>query len=528
MTIDERIAAELRRHAPEVDEHMAWDRIRSAAPARRRSKTIRLVAMSAAAFGFVLLAFILAPYLSSDSDPAADAASPFLGTWATDDPVDGTPAHLVIHASEDGSLEMVMQDDVAFYQIVEDRLGFVCSGGAATTTGTGGLQAENELVFPAPVATCDDQPVEGLPPLEEVLENLTFTYDPETDTLTDNLTDNSESVWTRVDTELTEFLNGFLEARVAGEGAQQYLNGTPEEDIPLLYATSSGAPYERAEFEHVRGIQWPDGRMAVKARLFAGDTVVEQLVFWRPGDRLGLDYVPHGYATEIAPTTENGEPLTMPVNFFDGEVTLQAAHPWIFVDYPMGPLGRLIPEGTVAGTTDGGERSDWDEFWVITDPAVAMGFPDALANATIEGRDAETGCPVSPANVAALVESIQSYPGLEATAPVAVNAGEAEALMMDVGIAAGATVTAAIDEQGNYCENGILNPIFGRNFEMAVLDSVYAGNATGERMRLYLFDMPGGSSMRTIAIAIVAPESSFDRAVAAAAPVVESAEFQAP
>jgi hypothetical protein len=53
--------------------------------------------------------------------------------------------------------------------------------------------------------------------------------------------------------EVTEFLNGFLEARITGEGAQQYLNSLyPDilwEAIPLLYPTSSGAPYERAEFE---------------------------------------------------------------------------------------------------------------------------------------------------------------------------------------------------------------------------------------------------------------------------------------
>ena len=46
MTIDERIAAELRRHAPEVDEHAAWDRIRSAVPARRRGRA-RVVGVGA-------------------------------------------------------------------------------------------------------------------------------------------------------------------------------------------------------------------------------------------------------------------------------------------------------------------------------------------------------------------------------------------------------------------------------------------------------------------------------------------------
>ena len=48
MTIDERIASELRRQAPQVDEQMAWDRIESAAPLRRRGRAIRLLAVSAA------------------------------------------------------------------------------------------------------------------------------------------------------------------------------------------------------------------------------------------------------------------------------------------------------------------------------------------------------------------------------------------------------------------------------------------------------------------------------------------------
>ena len=47
-------------------------------------------------------------------------------------------------------------------------------------------------------------------------------------------------------------------------------------------------------------------------------------------------------------------------------------------------------------------------------------------------------------------------------------------------------------------------------------------------MRLYLFDAPAGASLRILAIAIVAPESTFERAVTAATPVVNSIEFQTP
>ena len=63
-------------------------------------------------------------------------------------------------------------------------------------------QGDNALVFPSPALTCDDgsQP-EALigPPLEEQLQNLTFTYRPESDTLIDNFGER----WTREGAERT-------------------------------------------------------------------------------------------------------------------------------------------------------------------------------------------------------------------------------------------------------------------------------------------------------------------------------------
>jgi hypothetical protein len=99
---------------------------------------------------------------------------------------DGSTMTMVIEASEDESIEMLVHDDFAS----------VCSGAPSTMTGTGGSEGDNELVFSSPVLTCDDgsQP-EALsgPPLAEQLQNLTFTHDPGTDTLTDNF----GPVWTR-------------------------------------------------------------------------------------------------------------------------------------------------------------------------------------------------------------------------------------------------------------------------------------------------------------------------------------------
>jgi hypothetical protein len=93
---------------------------------------------------------------------------------------------MVIQASEDGNVEMLVHDDLAS----------VCSDGPSTMIGSGGFEGDEKLVFPSPVLTCDDgsrPEALGGPPLEEQLQNLTLTHDPGTDTLADNF----GSVWTR-------------------------------------------------------------------------------------------------------------------------------------------------------------------------------------------------------------------------------------------------------------------------------------------------------------------------------------------
>jgi hypothetical protein len=47
----------------------------------------------------------------------------------------------------------------------------------------------------------------------------------------------------------------------------------------------------------------------------------------------------------------------------------------------------------------------------------------------------------------------------------------------------------------------------------------------GERMRLYLLDLPDGMSNRILAIAIAAPAPDFEHVTEVAAPIVESFEF---
>src|SRR5262249_4064550 len=90
-----------------------------------------------------------------------------------------------------------------------------------------------------------------------------------------------------VEAQATGILEDFLQARIDGAGAEE-LAGFPQDDefaaqrrglgIALLYATSTGAPYTRAEHELVGGPAWPGGEVTFKVRLFAENdaTVVEQ------------------------------------------------------------------------------------------------------------------------------------------------------------------------------------------------------------------------------------------------------------
>jgi hypothetical protein len=441
-----------------------------------------------------------------------DLRSAFLGTWISTSDADGGTQTITITAVQEGAVEIVVTDDIAS----------VCTGTPSTMTGTGHLEDTTRLVIPTPDYRCDDgrepKALSG-PSLEEQLRGLTFVRDAQAESLTDNL----GGVWLReieatpsldptmpatppTEAEVSALLNGFLEARVAGSGAQPYLSN-PEEQVPLLYATSTGASYDHAEFEQVRGIEWPYGDTAYQVRLFAGTTVVEQLHFVRADRPLALEYDSHGFASDIAPTTENGLPVAMPYTALDGHVTLRAPHPWVFFDGRSDRVftGHLIPEGPgVRPTTDGGQRIDWDEFFLIADP-------------TLGG----IGCGATPDPVSAeaLAARLQSIPGVGTTAPVAVGVGEAQGLMIDVAIPAGATVNHAFNEGGDPCVSDVLRALAG--------DQGYTDTATGEQMRLFLLDVPEGLSVHTMAIEIVAPNATFKRAVEAAAPVVDSIEFHA-
>lgn len=319
---------------------------------------------------------------------------------------------------------------------------------------------------------------------------------------------------------VTELLNGFLQARIAGTGAEEYL-AVPESSShfpPLLYQTTAGARYDRAEVEPVTGIEWPTVRSAYKVRLFAGDTVVEQLIFWAADfDPPKLFYNKFGYTTDIAPTTENGQPVASTYDYFGGQVTLRAAHPWVMSSSGVIGGGRLMPEGPgMPPTTDGGERTEWDQLILMADPE-HIPFDEGCLSGT------------TAVDATSLADSIRSDPGLETTAPAAVTVGGADGVTMDVRRFSGASLCASVNEDGSFTDHWpVLYPIFADGWERNEFNGHYSYQSSGEWMRLYLLDVPEGSSMRILAIAVAAPRSTFDRAVEAAAPVLNSVEFHTP
>jgi len=99
---------------------------------------------------------------------------------------------------------------------------------------------------------------------------------------------------------------------------------------------------------------------------------------------------------------------------------------------------------------------------------------------------------------------------------------------MDVMMAAGASVCARVTATGNLADDpGILSLLRDPDGGATVANGFETSQASGEWMRLYLIDAPAGSSLRILAVAIIAPESTFERAVEEAVPVVNSIEFHA-
>jgi hypothetical protein len=266
-----------------------------------------------------------------------------------------------------------------------------------------------------------------------------------------------------------ERLERFLVARVAGRGAERmvdvYADDWVVREVPLLYATTSGIPYERFEFERVDGPAWPyGGYITFSVRLFAADgaTVVEQEIHshWDGGRSVGIE----GGLALGGPTTENGQPVPMLFKQFNGEITFTSPslNAWSFAD---------------------------DGLMDYTDPAVF--WPDCARG------------PV-PADAAAFAQAVVADPNFDATEPVAARVGGLEAVSMDVALAPGGRVCLAYRSDARRWIHA-LEP--------------------GKRMRLFLVDLPEDMSMRTLAITIMAPDERFEELTEEATPIIDSIEF---
>jgi hypothetical protein len=278
------------------------------------------------------------------------------------------------------------------------------------------------------------------------------------------------------DAEATAMLEAFLQARVDGEGAEQYFGGGGG-TAPLLYATSNGAPYQRYEYEVVSGPEWPDDPIRFEVRLFAedGQTVVEQAFsVERDADgRWGLE--------NDQEAVENGQTLPGLHDILGGEVTFSVGDSW---------------DGTLLGPSfeSNGETADATLFHEAEGVVRVLADPRTGASGCEEGP--------APADAAALAQNILSNPEFETTPPLPVTIGGVPALQMDV-VSTGEFVV---------CDGRPRLAVTRNELE------------PGHRMRLYLVDLPGGSA-RILSIAVVAPETSFDSVIEEAAPVLDSFEF---
>lgn len=297
----------------------------------------------------------------------------------------------------------------------------------------------------------------------------------------------AEQVAPPSNTEIAAFLEPFLQARIDGEGVDDFAKFSQDDEdpdradqpIPLLYATTNGLLYGRSEFAIVDGPVWPKGRMQLEVRLFAkNDNAVVEQAFSLDRDasgRLRLVYEPvlTGPDGPISGTTENGAAVPVEHAFLNGEVTFRAAYPLEPSDY--GP-DRLVIEGLLPND-DVSRRI----LLLMADP-----------------RPLGLGCEESaPTDAEALARILRSEPDSKATAPVAVTIGGLSGLQMDGVIAHATTPCVFLDPSGT------------------------------RRARLYLLDLPGGSA-RVLAIAVSADEDSFETVLEWATPVIDSIEFHAP
>ena len=483
--------------ASAILESLASERARHPARTAGRSAKRPLILLAAATVlvgGGALAATSGALRLWSTTLP--DPRSAFVGTWVSTSDADGGIQTMTVTLAE-RSVAIVLTDTIAT----------VCSGTSSTMTGSGTVDGDS-LVIATPDYRCDDgskaRAFSG-PPLEEQLRNLTFRRDAAQDFLTAG-----GGIWLRdgaappsyepmaspgsqadpaaVAAQAAQRMDQFLAARIAGTGADGLVTveGDASVDVPLLYTTTSGAPYERFEIVRVEGPQWPRGDMTFIVRLYANHdaTVVQQRIAWYPDTGLSLD---------ANSTTENGRPTSLAYTSDDGEVTVSA---------PSATWNAWLP-GKAGDVWFGGLWQPGDDLGTGS-PSIGLVDPVAYDAWCM----ANGGSPLlsAPADAASIAQQLLADPNFEATAPVAARIGGLDAVSMDVALAPG----------GRACG------IWG--IEISRWIHELQGNPE-LRMRLFLVDLPDGMSVKTLAITVKAPKDQFDAYLAETAPIIESIEF---
>ena len=301
--------------------------------------------------------------------------------------------------------------------------------------------------------------------------------------------------------EETALLENFLRARINRDGAEELADLSDglsddwiDQEVPLLYGTSTGAPYERSEFELVEGPRWPRGDMRFEVRLFAenDETVVEQS-FSVDRDETGRQQLVYDFQSA---TTENGTAVPVEYGFLDGVVTYRAAGP-LAPDLGYRDADRVDIRGFLPG-----DDSSRQVLLMLADPQ-PIG-PDCVESP-------------APIDAVALARNIGSDPDFEATAPVAVTIAGRSALQIDVVLSPGARSCWWSPE---------FDPSITETSPLLLKRVPFVDGP--DRARLYLIDLPKGSKARVLALATITDKDSFATVVAAAAPIVNSVEFRTP
>jgi hypothetical protein len=227
-------------------------------------------------------------------------------------------------------------------------------------------------------------------------------------------------------------------------------------------------------------------------------TLVLDLATDRLFDNLGVAWHRGATPENAADTTtecegldpRGGSPGTCSI--LRGDVTFRAAEPWFgHVESYIDPRLFFVTSGPgLPGRL------------VTMDASIEL-----LANSNPLPEGSCYRYPLLPVSAEALVQAIRSNPDLEVTVPVAERVGGIDAMRMDVAPVPGAST----------CPNGNVPVVSTSN-------GGWGSMGPAELGRLYVLDLPGGSA-RTLVLMITASEADFERAVEAAAPVVESFAF---